>query len=249
MSSVNDTLRGPAFVLGNGPSLPVEDLACLTGQFTVGVNRILRSGFVPTVLLWVDCTAYRDDGEQIDGSGALLVCDRSVAQRQFHVGLRTWVGSGALKHESRPNVLCVNGNTGCCAARWALALGFEPVYLVGMSATYREGVTDFYGANRYHHNKPGDNGTLMVMRKEMVRLRRDFGERIYEIPDGVLLREIAAELPQQDQGELRSAVMEAIEAAGDQMPSVRSLAEKYGIPLLDQQDEIDVLTGKRFSDD
>jgi hypothetical protein len=40
-------LNIPAFVLGNGPRLPgLGALAPLQQRFTVGVNRILRSGFV-----------------------------------------------------------------------------------------------------------------------------------------------------------------------------------------------------------
>jgi hypothetical protein len=125
----------PAFILGNGPALPVDDLDCLSGCFTIGVNRVLLSGFTTTVLLWVDGTVRTDDptyAERMDASDALLVCDRSIRKWQFHVGLKTHVGDMALQRRSTPTELCVNGNTGCCAARWAIALGCRPVYLVGM---------------------------------------------------------------------------------------------------------------------
>lgn len=163
-------------------------------------------------MLWADGNVYQsnnvltEDGEAIDESGALLVCDRSVARRQFHIGLRTWVGDGALKHESKPRELVLNGNTGCCAARWALALGCSPVFLVGMSATYDGERTDFYGANRHHHNRPGDNGTLPLMRKELVRLKRDAGEKLYQVPSSSteLLTTLAADGADVDQDELRA---------------------------------------------
>ncbi len=193
----------PAFVLGNGPTLPVDDLGCLSGQFTIGVNRIMRSGFVPTVILWVDNTVYGDDGEQIDNSGALLVCDLSLASRQYHIGLETWVGGGAFNHDTTPTELCVNGNTGCCAARWAIALGFDPVYLVGMGAVYLDGKTDFYGENRWHHKTaPDDDGTLPLMRREMRRLRSDCD--VLEIPDGEILRSVAEPLVDHEQKNLRN---------------------------------------------
>jgi len=206
---VDGLAHRPAFILGNGPTLPVDDLDCLTGQFTVGVNRILLSGFTPTVLLWADGSVARDDpayGEMMDASGALLVCDRSVARRPFHVGLKTHVGDAALTHQSTPTELCVNASTGCCAARWALALGCRPVYLVGMGAAYDGERTDFYGVNPRH--KPGL--TLHGMRRELTRLEVDFPGVTQAIPDGVTLREVAAAWPCIDQGELRQALRAAL---------------------------------------
>lgn len=210
----------PAWILGNGPTLP-SDLSPLRNRFTIGVNRILRSGFTPTVILWADGNIYQvggemtEDGKAIDESGALLVCDRSVAQRQHHIGLRTWVGDAALKHESTSKELVLNGNTGCCAARWALAIGCCPVYLLGMSATYDGERTDFYGPNEHHHNRPGDNGTLQVMRRELVRLRKDAGERLYQVPtrNSQLLARLAAEGPDVDQDELRARLRECLTAS------------------------------------
>ena len=197
-------------MLGNGPALPVDDLDCLAGQFTIGVNRILSSGFTPTAIMWVDGTVYQSDGEQIDASGAMLVCDRSVWNRQFHIGIKTWTGDGALQHCSEPGILCCNGNTGCTAARWALALGFSPVYVVGMSATYRgtgdAQRTDFYGVNTRHHRTEGDGGTLSVMRGELERLRRDFPDDVVPVIDGVMLRAVAATHGPADTQSLRAAI-------------------------------------------
>ena len=51
-------LDGPAFILGNGPTLPA-DLSCLDGYLTVGVNRI-RERYDPTCLLWLDADAQPD---------------------------------------------------------------------------------------------------------------------------------------------------------------------------------------------
>ncbi len=183
----------------------------MDGQFTVGVNRILLSGFTPTVLLWVDGSVYRDDPayeEMMDASEALLVCDRSVASRPFHVGLKTHVGDAAIARRSTPTELCVNANTGCCAARWALALGCRPVYLLGMAAVYDGEQTDFYGVNPRHH--PGL--TLHGMRRELTRLDVDFPGATQAIPDGMTLREVTVPWPSVDQGELRQALRAALAA-------------------------------------
>ena len=203
-------MTGPAFILGNGPTLPVERLALLKDQFTIGVNRVLRSGFTPTVILWGDVTVYQEDGQQMDASGALLVCDRSVACRQHHHGLKTWVGNAALRHASTPATLCCNGNTGCCAARWALALGCQPVYLLGMSATYEPGRTDFYGNNRWH-----GQGTLGRMRDEILRLEAERPGAVRAIRHGAALEEIVSGLPARDPAGIRQQLLRLLREVSD----------------------------------
>lgn len=186
-------MKHPAFILGNGPSLPTDSLGVLANQFTVGVNRILRSGFTPTVLIWVDSSVYEEEGSAMDASGAVLVCDRSVVRRPEHLGLQTYVGDSALRCQSAFGTLCCNGNTGCCAARWALALGCRPVYLLGMEAVYRDGRTDFYGGNPWH-----GQGTLAGMKEQVERLVRDFPEQVANIGDGSELERIVSSLPDVD---------------------------------------------------
>ena len=204
----------PAFILGNGPTLPVDDLGCLDGCFTVGVNRIVRV-YEPTVLLWVDGSVYTDDSEDarlIDEAESLKVCDQSVWQRQGWIGLKTWTGDNAVRHETTPTELCCNGNTGCTAARWAIALGCNPVYLVGMCAKYQgtgeDLRTDFYGVNDRHHVAPLDDDvptsiTLHHMTTELTRLTRDFPD-VKHIPFGDLLRDVAADCGGIDQDETRA---------------------------------------------
>ncbi|MCK4624998.1 MAG: hypothetical protein KAV00_06795 [Phycisphaerae bacterium] len=199
----------PAFILGNSPHLPT-DLSRLRMRFTVGVNRILQV-FTPTVLLWVDGSFYKECAEQIDASESLLVCDRSVANRQSHIGLETHVGSSALAKQSKPKELCCNANTGCCAARWAVALGCNPVYLLGMDAQYKDGVSDFYGNNPHHHQNTSGHTTLTVMRKELNRLLADFPEICIPIVNQKHLDEIITNTADIDQDELRLKIKRAIE--------------------------------------
>jgi hypothetical protein len=198
----------PAFILGNGPQLPVDDLDCLADRFTIGVNRVVRV-FAPTVVLWVDRSVYDDVGERIDGCGALAVCDRQLRRRRDHVGLKTRTGEDALVRASTPEVLCCNGNTGCCAARWALALNCRPVYLLGMEAQYRDGRTDFYGVNP-RHRREGATSTLAVMRKELDRLLRDAPGKVLGISDGQTLRELAAQAPRVDQHAAREHIRDML---------------------------------------
>ena len=193
----------PAFILGNSPRLPVDDLECLSGLFTIGVNRILESGFAPTVVLWVDRSVYEDCEAEIERSGALLVCDSHLACRQHHLGIKAMVGNEALGEKPRSTELHINGNTGCCAARWAVGLGCWPVYLVGMEARYKMDKTDFYGVNKHHH---GEGKTLGVMSSELQRLLFECGDTVKLISGGKLLRKIAQSCRELEQEELRETI-------------------------------------------
>ena len=42
-------------------------------------------------------------------------------------------------------------------------MGCNPVYLAGMDARYKDGISDFYGDNQWHHRTEGDNGTFHQM--------------------------------------------------------------------------------------
>jgi len=165
--------------------------------------------------MWVDGTVYKAVGERMDSCGAMTVCDRSIAHRQFHIGLKTHVGHAALREPGSATELVCNGNTGCMAARWALALGCAPVFLLGMEARYQDGKTDFYGVNP-RHRWEGDAQTLNVIRAELTRLLRDFPDRelLCPIPDGVMLREVAAEFRDEDQDVLRGRVRAVLAAGG-----------------------------------
>lgn len=166
------------YVLGNSPSLPVERLPELRAQFTIGINRITNSGFCPTVIFWSDKTVYKDIGADIDRSGALLVTGASVKSKAFHVALPFETTAGDKRD---PAKMYIKGNTGCAAARWAMALGCERVYLLGMNAAYQDGQTNFYGNNRYHNKS-----TLGVLSKQLDLLKADYPDQMIEANDPAL---------------------------------------------------------------
>jgi hypothetical protein len=157
-------LIGPAWILGNGPTLPVAGLSALGGRFTVGVNRILSTGFVPTAVVWVDSDIARECKRDIEASGALLIGPSShnvagVLPVDIVAGRHSWASP------AMPWQLHCNGNTGVAAARWAASLGCDPVYLCGMGAAYVDGKTNFYGVNPHH-----GNSALTAIRDELRRL-------------------------------------------------------------------------------
>lgn len=147
-----DCLEGhPAFVLGNGPSLP-DDLSGLDQFFTVGVNRI-QLRFEPTVLIWTDANVMYDlqFKELLEGCKALVVVPQEINYGGWY-GLEMAGASNKPSHAvpEHPGWLPWTGNTGVSAAYWAIALGCAPIYLVGMSAEYEGELTNFYGRNPHH---------------------------------------------------------------------------------------------------
>jgi len=130
----------PAFILGNGPTLP-EDLSCLDRFFSVGVNRILYR-YDPIVLMWWDDTVWPDIVDLLPKAKCLVLDYLETA------------GSNARKQRVfkplTPDVVPATASAGVSAAFWAMSLGCSPIYLLGMSCTTDDEQTNFYGKNPHH---------------------------------------------------------------------------------------------------
>ena len=66
-----------AFVIGSGPSLSEVDLGRLEGRLTVGINRALRTGFVPTYMAIIDERVVEMESERlrpyVEAGGRLIL--------------------------------------------------------------------------------------------------------------------------------------------------------------------------------
>ena len=155
-------LKGqPAFVLGNGPTLP-ERLDGLAGHFTIGTNRILTR-YDPTILMWFEIDTERDIRPEL--ATAECVCFTNAVVNGGQYNSLTCVGRQAEPAtEPLPKLseIPVTGNSGASAAYWAMTLGCSPIYLLGMSGSYRGEQTNFYGKNQHH--KPD---TLKQLRRTL----------------------------------------------------------------------------------
>ena len=141
-----------AFVLGNGPTLPLQHLPRLVSQFTIGVNRILLSGFTPTAIAWCDAEIYNEGCGEMDASGAVLITTvRNVipTRNATHHVLTLRKTS---QDQGNASEFYASGNSGTAAARLCMALGFDRVHLLGMSGLApKEGEpSDFWGDNKRH---------------------------------------------------------------------------------------------------
>lgn len=143
-------LKGePAFILGNGPYLP-EDLSALDGFFTVGVNRILLT-YDPTVVQWTDDDILEDIAEHVDACQAVVFVGDAASDERFNPLVQVGNSAEPVHRPLRsPHHIAATGNMGTASALWAMSLGCSPVYLLGMSAEYDAGKTNFYGTNRLH---------------------------------------------------------------------------------------------------
>lgn len=169
--------EGPAFVLGNGPSLPVEHLHLLDGQFSCGVNRIARA-YEPTAVLWCDKEIWEEERGLLEHNSSLLVTTiRNHPRRgKPHYCVKLCRSS---EDRGNPAHFCASGSSGTAAARWALALGFSPVYLLGMSGEYAEdGRTNFWGRNERHGPK-----VRKMFADELAKLQEQYQHHVWRTDD------------------------------------------------------------------
>jgi len=146
-----DVLQGhPAFVLGNDPFLPA-DLTVLGGLFSVGVNRILER-CDPTVLMWLDPEVGGRFEGTLETSPVIPITLQEINWDNQWWGLEAVGDTGRRSFDvpDHPGLIPITANSGVSAALWARSLGCQPVYLVGMSATYDGTRTNFYGHNPGH---------------------------------------------------------------------------------------------------
>jgi len=175
--------NGPAFVLGNGPTLPVELLPTLQNYFTVGVNRILASGFEPTAVAWCDSEIYEECRADMAKAESLLVTTcrnhQRRARRHYVLKLRKSVDDAGRVAE-----WYASGSSGTAAARWCLALGFDPVYLLGCGCQYGDGGrTNFWGDNQRHSPR-----TTTMFENEMSALLHEYQHHVWRTDDSMVWR-------------------------------------------------------------
>ena len=135
-----------AYVLGNGPSLPVAKLYKLHGALTVGVNRILRSGFDPTVLMFLDDAVWPDERKRMRKSRSLVLGppgdygERVVSLPVLRV---KW---GELPQAVSRQGLCAAPDSVAAAVLWLFALGVQHIQVLGCGGG-GDGRSHFYGTH------------------------------------------------------------------------------------------------------
>lgn len=193
----------PAFILGTAPTLPLDQLHELHSCFTVGINRLLKSGYVPTAMFGVDPLTrveWQREWSDVDTLFVFPTVDRHAFGGCVGLELELFAGSNS---NLPPHSVACDGNSGVAAARWALSLGCEPVYILGMSGKFVGSQCDFF---------PSTHGPTLPIAEARLTSSRDkllaeHGDRIIDA-DQLDLSQLAAG-QDHDQQQLRTWLKEA----------------------------------------
>lgn len=127
------------FIIGGGPSLKNLELSGITGELTIGVNRAFEL-IDPTIIFSMDSRFYTwlksgevssDAWEQYQASPAWKVWIDTHGY-QFGAEVQTIKALlGKAAQDSLINGFSMPTNSGAAALRLAIALGANPIYLLG----------------------------------------------------------------------------------------------------------------------
>lgn len=158
-------MSSTAWVLGTAPCLELNRLSELESEFTVGINHILRSGFRPDIIFFIDRINEREPHlwAPLVESGVTLVGPGG------HCRVEDQPGWG--KHPDFKN----RHSSGDTAVRWLLFIGFERVVCLGMGSGTTSSKTNFYG-----------NGPRGARERVYVRAKQDL---LASFPDRVFFPE------------------------------------------------------------
>ena len=141
----------PCFILGNAPSIKDFDIHILDDYFTIGLNRIFKyQKFDPTVLFWQDSSLWKSEFNNIHNLQAMKVARDVADPKRLYYNFHLKGGGYRFEVPKQAHILFGRGSTGPVATQFAVALGCNPIVLVGMDCkTDEEGHGDFYGDNPF----------------------------------------------------------------------------------------------------
>lgn len=137
----------PAFIIGNGPSLNDHNVLALADYFTIGINRAFLA-IDPTILLWQDVSLWNTEYHRLHNTQSIKVA-RDVAdpRRIYH---NFYLKGGGFKFDKKTHILHGRGSTGPLAVELAVAMGCQPIIILGMDCKRGDDKrSDFYGENKF----------------------------------------------------------------------------------------------------
>jgi len=141
-------LNEPCFILGNGPSILNHNVNLLNDRyFSLGINssyQLLDS----TMLLWQDIEFFYSSRKILPSLKSILF-SRDTSD-PLNIAMHFTLQTGGFKLPRNPSILHGMGATGPLAFQTAYVLGCNPIILLGFDCMYKDGMTDFYGVNRFH---------------------------------------------------------------------------------------------------
>lgn len=145
-----DKLPGvPVFIIGNSPSVKKHDLTLLNNYFTIGINRVFRIPYDPTILFWQDISLWTTEYDKIHNLQAIKVARNVADPRKAYFNFH--LKPGPFKFEpSKAHILYGSGNSMILAAQLAVAMGCSTIVLLGCDCKLNDnGDTSFFGVNQF----------------------------------------------------------------------------------------------------
>lgn len=145
------------FIIGNGPSLQVEDLDTIkrSGCITFGTNRIYKIAdrFKPDYYFAADREIFTDDAVCTYDTVKFIHKHRDLKNEKgklhyFHnVEIHRWCGDIPFSEDVSQKVYSGDTIT-YIAIQFAAYMGFKTIYLIGVDANFQAGgVQHFYGSD------------------------------------------------------------------------------------------------------
>lgn len=141
----------PCFILGNAPSIKDYDIHLLDDYFTIGLNRIFKyQKFDPTILFWQDSSLWKTEFNNVENLQAMKVARDIADPKRRYYNFHLKGGGYRFEVPKQAHILYGRGSSGPVAAQLAVAMGCNPLILVGMDCKKDEqGNGDFYGNNPF----------------------------------------------------------------------------------------------------
>lgn len=142
-----------AIIIGNGPSVKIEDFAKFNNLISFACNRFQlcyeQTAFRPNYTICIDPQMIKDFGTEIatNSGGELFIADHKTAQKFNHVHY-------IYRHRSNPFIFSEdisnfvsNGSSVICAAlQIAYYMGIKKIYLYGLDHNFNyQSTTDNLG--------------------------------------------------------------------------------------------------------
>ena len=182
------------FIVAGGPSLVDFDYSRLQGKFTIGINKSFLA-FSPSILYAMDSTFY---GEMIDGnfdeegkertfvrwlkcpSTKVLLTPMELKKFGQEVFLirRKW--KAEVNRENLDDGIWGGQNSGVGAINLAIALGANPIYLLGYDLQCKERT---HGHSGYKDFLPDETGKSRLVPRDPIRFNLKLQEFKTEIEE------------------------------------------------------------------
>ena len=140
------------FIIGNGPSLKVEDLEKFVGEYTFGTNRIYniytQTDWRPQYYMAVDPDFICTNAENIQNSGAEKIFISNICKiknkkknviyiyEYSKFAINKWNDCNAIISEDISKFFSIGYTVTFSAIQLAIYMGFTEIYLLGVDFNY-----------------------------------------------------------------------------------------------------------------